>query len=159
MGEPYECQECHVTKPASDFNANKTVRRGHQSKCKECLKEIRRQVASNRTPEEQAAWTKRNNELSAAYRRNYNLVKKYGITAKDFDRMWSDQGKRCAGCRRSEDEIGLASDGRSQLHVDHCHKKGNTRSILCFPCNASLGLMREDPVALQHLADYISAFG
>jgi hypothetical protein len=40
-------------------------------------------------------------------------------------------------------------------HVDHDHKTGEVRGVLCFNCNQALGNVRDDPVVLQGLIDYL----
>ncbi|MEV7073553.1 endonuclease VII domain-containing protein [Streptomyces sp. NPDC093990] len=41
------------------------------------------------------------------------------------------------------------------VHVDHCHKTGRVRGVLCFNCNSGLGLLGDDPEALNRAADYL----
>lgn len=42
-----------------------------------------------------------------------------------------------------------------KLHFDHCHLTGRFRGWICSDCNIAVGRMRENPVALHRLADYI----
>lgn len=62
-----------------------------------------------------------------------NLYHKYGITKRDYDRMFSEQDGKCALC------------DRSPTHVDHCHSTGIVRGLLCTWCNSSLGRIDDDP--------------
>ena len=41
------------------------------------------------------------------------------------------------------------------VHVDHCHKTGRVRGVLCFNCNAGLGLLRDNPDVMNRAADYL----
>jgi len=73
----------------------------------------------------------------------------------DYDRLLKRQGGRCAGC-----------GGRPQkkrLAVDHDHKTGRVRGLLCSTCNHDiLGVAERlaDPVGtLRRLADYLAAGG
>jgi len=50
----------------------------------------------------------------------------------EFDEIMLDQGDLCAVCRE-----------RPAEHVDHCHKTGAVRGILCFNCNGMLGQARD----------------
>lgn len=77
------------------------------------------------------------------------LLKKYGITPGDWDKLYAEQGGCCAICQTpEEDTIG-------RLHVDHCHDTGRVRALLCQPCNVTLGKMKESPELLRKAADYI----
>lgn len=42
-----------------------------------------------------------------------------------------------------------------QLHIDHCHKTGKVRGVLCFNCNATLGHVDDDCKRLIDLVRYI----
>lgn len=61
--------------------------------------------------------------------RNAYLVKKYGITLSDYEDKLRLQGNACALCLKS------ASSFKRSLHVDHNHKTGKVRGLLCFYCN------------------------
>jgi hypothetical protein len=64
--------------------------------------------------------------------RNYHLRRRYGISAEDFDQLFAEQGGLCAICREAPAE-----------HVDHDHKTGRVRGLLCFNCNGALGQFRD----------------
>ncbi|MFG2956956.1 endonuclease domain-containing protein [Streptomyces sp. NPDC048291] len=40
------------------------------------------------------------------------------------------------------------------VHVDHCHKTGRVRGVLCFNCNSAIGKLRDDPDAARRAAAY-----
>jgi hypothetical protein len=58
--------------------------------------------------------------------------------------MMTAQGGKCAGCTRAV-----------ALVVDHDHKNGVVRGLLCNQCNTALGLVRDDPGTLALLIDYL----
>lgn len=59
-------------------------------------------------------------------RRRY-LARKYGITPEEYEEKLSQQGGRCAVCRRLP--------GNRRLAVDHNHRTGQLRGLLCYRCN------------------------
>jgi len=74
----------------------------------------------------------------------------YGISQEDYERMLAEQGGVCAICG------GDGKEGRfGMLHVDHCHKTGKVRGILCDSCNLALGKFRDDPKVLRRAAEYV----
>ncbi len=76
------------------------------------------------------------------------LESRYGITRTDYWDLYSYQGERCAICRRAT--------GRSRrLSVDHDHKTGIVRGLLCRPCNNFLGHLRDSPEAFLRAADFL----
>ena len=58
------------------------------------------------------------------------IEKTYGITAEEYDALLERQGGRCAICRARPRSIRLA--------VDHDHKSGAVRGLLCSRCNHDL---------------------
>lgn len=41
------------------------------------------------------------------------------------------------------------------IHVDHCHKTGRVRGVLCFSCNAALGQFKDQPDVIRRAATYV----
>ncbi|MFD6915076.1 MULTISPECIES: endonuclease VII domain-containing protein [Streptomyces] len=41
------------------------------------------------------------------------------------------------------------------VHVDHCHKTGRVRGVLCLNCNVGVGLFKEDPERMRRAAEYL----
>lgn len=72
----------------------------------------------------------------------------YGIGAKERDEMLAHQGHRCAICGGSDPK------GRG-WHIDHCHKSGKVRAILCTPCNVFLGRVEANPLLLDRVLAFI----
>jgi hypothetical protein len=84
-------------------------------------------------------------------RRAARLRAKYGIGADEFDELLAKQGGRCAICPA---EVG---DKRGMpLYVDHCHRTGKVRGLLCADCNFGIGKFRDDPALLIRAAEYLT---
>lgn len=73
----------------------------------------------------------------------------YGLPPGAYDRMYLFQGKCCAICRR-------ATGASRRLSVDHDHRSGLARGLLCRPCNDFLGWIRDDPEAGRRLFQYLT---
>lgn len=85
-------------------------------------------------------------------------LRKYGLTPAAFDSMLAGQGGACAIC--SEDITGTvyvaARDiHRTVAHIDHCHKTGRVRGLLCTNCNTGIGKFKDDPTRLLQAARYL----
>ena len=77
----------------------------------------------------------------------------------DYDELYRAQGGLCAICGKSEIAMIWASRGRtkvSHLAVDHDHKTGAIRGLLCYRCNIGLGSFRDDPALLRQAARYLT---
>lgn len=68
------------------------------------------------------------------------IAKTYGITASDYDSLLAAQGGKCAICR--------ARPKSKRLAVDHDHKTGAVRGLLCSRCNHDLMGSAWDSLAL-----------
>jgi len=87
---------------------------------------------------------------TAYYERNY------GITERQLADMKEAQDHRCYICNSEGFLIG--KNGHTEkLAVDHCHKSGKVRKLLCHNCNRALGLMQDNPSLLRYAAAYIEA--
>lgn len=60
----------------------------------------------------------------------------WGITQAQFEALFEAQGKLCACCERD-----LSNEESKKVHIDHCHKTGRIRAIVCANCNYMLGLI------------------
>lgn len=80
--------------------------------------------------------------------RNRILVRKFGITSAIYDTMLKEQNGVCAICEKP------CNTGR-MLAVDHCHKTGKVRGLLCSKCNRALGLLEENKNIISSMIGYI----
>lgn len=96
-------------------------------------------------------------DYMTAYQRNWNLKRRYGITAGEYDRMLAAQGGVCAICEQPPPSDG--SPITEYLRVDHDHASGAVRALLCHSCNCALGYGRDDPALLERAAKYLRRFG
>lgn len=85
--------------------------------------------------------------------RKWHLKVLYGLTVEQYDAMFLAQRGLCAVCRRPE--TSLRRGKVKSLDVDHNHETGQVRELLCGACNPALGLLKEDPLRIRALADYI----
>jgi hypothetical protein len=79
---------------------------------------------------------------------------KFGLTQDEYGVMFESQGRRCAICRLEKEHPMTGTPG-NRLGVDHCHKSGRIRALLCSRCNRGIGIFAEDSEALRAAADYL----
>lgn len=82
--------------------------------------------------------------------RGLGLLYKYNLTWDDFDRMYREQGGRCAICQTE-----LLEDS-PDISIDHCHTEGHVRGLLCALCNVGLGSFQDDPERLRAAIAYLA---
>jgi len=81
--------------------------------------------------------------------RDLYLRRKYGITLKQYNLMLKSQGDSCDICRKHKSEFAKS------LAVDHNHKTGKVRGLLCFYCNHRF-VGRHTYETAQKLYNYLS---
>ena len=75
---------------------------------------------------------------------------RYGITESDYRAIYEAQGGTCFICQR-------ATGKTKRLAVDHNHKTGEVRGLLCGPCNRGvIGHLRDDTDALRRAITYLA---
>lgn len=75
-----------------------------------------------------------------------HLRLRYGISKLDYNEMFHSQNGMCAIC----------STSFLKLHVDHSHKTGEVRGLLCGSCNRGLGLLKDNTEFLLKAIEYLN---
>ena len=91
---------------------------------------------------------------SPEYHREQKLMKQYGLTLADYNRMFEEQNGVCAICGQPEKILTRTGKIRS-LAVDHHHDTGKVRRLLCQGCNQGIGNLRENPEILKKALAYL----
>ena len=82
------------------------------------------------------------------YRRDYLLQRKYKISLKEYNRVFKNQEGKCLICSEPPKPGSL-------LVVDHDHKTGIVRGLLCYRCNTAIGLLGDDSELVIKAAQYL----
>jgi Recombination endonuclease VII len=91
--------------------------------------------------------------------RDLRFQKQYGITLAEYDAMSEAQGHCCAICAKPENKVvrrGVNEDIR-RLAVDHDHRTGKVRGLLCADCNRAIGLFADDPSRIHRAIAFLEA--
>jgi hypothetical protein len=78
------------------------------------------------------------------------LRRRFGMTVDDYNAMVRAQHGVCAVCRQSPNG--------NHLCVDHDHRTGLIRGLLCDACNGGIGQFDDDVQLLASAAEYLHAF-
>ena len=85
-----------------------------------------------------------------------SLYNKYGITSKDWMRMYEEQNGICANpnCDFTHHPRWWEQGRGKGLHVDHDHKTGEVRGLLCRECNSLEGVVFKSPKKTMGIIEY-----
>lgn len=74
------------------------------------------------------------------------LKRTYGISEEEWQEMWEWQEKECAIC---------GSRPKAPV-VDHDHRTGYVRGLICKPCNRALAHIKDSAELASAIADYLN---
>lgn len=118
------CIKCGSTKPEGQFRISRRKRNGQPydyrtPRCKACHAKEQRQYRTN-------------NPHKAL---DIHLRYFHGMTADVYKEIFARQHGSCAICDQPQ--------GKRRLSVDHDHKTGKIRGLLCHRCNVALGFLED----------------
>jgi t-SNARE complex subunit (syntaxin) len=162
------CSECKIEKSLDKFQKDAYRKDGYRYKCKSCTNihdveyyqknkdkiHDRKIKYYQKNKEKMVVWQKDYRqqpgykEKMIERRRRHYLLNDYGITFEQKQEMIKNQNGRCAICCS-------LLDNKLKTHVDHDHRSGVVRGILCRNCNIGLGLFYDDPYILEKAKVYI----
>ena len=80
---------------------------------------------------------------------NAHLKTRYGITREDYDKLLEYGEGKCWICN--------GGTSRRTLAVDHDHKTGMVRGLLCATCNKALRNFRDSATRFRNAADFLES--
>ena len=154
MGALKPCGRCGRMLRLDRFYRSRASRDGRTHICRDCSNAANRQ------------WREANRDRRAEYRRRYaeanhaelarrgrrtQLRSRFGLSPEQYEAILELQGRACAIC---------GGDNRSKaLCVDHDHRSGIVRGLLCHRCNTVIGFARDSAPRLRAAAAYIRRGG
>src|SRR6187402_1147273 len=90
-----------------------------------------------------------NGQRLQVYCKRCSYLQNYGISAVDYDKLFSQQNGLCKICKNPEADVYPSTGKIKSLSVDHCHTTGQVRGLLCSKCNKGLGIFKDSIEFLQ----------
>lgn len=81
----------------------------------------------------------------------FMLRNKYKITNAQYLELFAKQENKCAICTSGIEPY------TKHAHIDHCHKTGSVRGILCKSCNNGIGFLKDSVEILGNALNYLKA--
>jgi hypothetical protein len=134
-----KCTKCGVQKPLSEFYKDKLKLDKLRNSCKVCDKL------------KSYLWRKKDPARTRECWRSSKLKKKYNITNQQYEEMKIAQNNKCEICNV---ELGFGHLSA----IDHCHKTGKVRALLCRNCNLLLGNAKDSEDILKSALKYLKKY-
>lgn len=96
---------------------------------------------------------KENNSYSK--RGSYLRRRKFGISETEFAELFNNADDKCQICKQPETTTNSKGETKA-LAIDHCHKTGKVRGVLCQKCNTALGGFKDSIELLENAIRYLS---
>lgn len=170
------CNSCRKNLPVLHFHKCSSITRGYQYKCKSCVSFYDKNPSKERRLKKISLvrqWEKLNPEKRIAYKKQYYeknkehikqksrdwyqsnkdnyheraIYRKYGVTKEQYNDLIVSQDLKCAIC----------GDGtqKKKMFIDHNHRTGVIRGLLCTRCNVGLGMFKDNPEVLSKAIKYL----
>lgn len=158
------CSKCGELQNLSEFAKDKNRKDGLHPHCKTCRRNYGTPYARKRrsnpilkareletskrwrmkNPEKYKESTKRSNSKKTKEDQKSSFIKSvYGITLDEYNTMLEMQNGVCAIC--SNKEVAKSRyTGTRRLSIDHDHKTGKIRGLLCSKCNFGISAFHDD---------------
>lgn len=143
------CPKCERELDLGFFSRNARAKDGYCSWCRECTANRRKERWTNEPGYAERERAKGRRRYNPERERAKGLAQ-YDLTIAEYDEMLAAQGGACAICQRKPKKSG------PRLAVDHEHRTGLVRGLLCGNCNWNLiGAFHENARLFARAAGYL----
>ena len=159
-----QCTKCKEVKDTELFMKRKDSKDGLRGWCRKCMQD-NVEACRKADPEKYIAVAqkaamkmgpRRLQSTKSWERANPRKVKNkrlriYKMTIEQYESLLLKQNDSCALCKKHKSEL------NKDLYVDHCHKTGKVRGLLCQKCNSGLGFLNDDPALCEAAITYLKS--
>jgi hypothetical protein len=158
-----ECRTCNTWKPLSTFYTN-GKENAFKPSCKECFKKLNftpvdepKKCSTCKLIKESKEFSKCKSNIDGLQkicktcRRNIDIKIKYNINQQQYEDMLKSQNSSCKICKVNQKNL------KKKFAVDHNHKTGEVRGLLCYTCNYGLGYFYDSVELLRNAIDYLES--
>lgn len=93
------------------------------------------------------------NSLARYHKNPWRQTKtRYGIEKEDYEKILQHQNNKCAVCN-----IHINEYKKTRFDIDHNHKSGAVRGLLCNSCNAGIGNFQDDETIIERTIVYLES--
>ena len=143
-----KCTICKEFKSLDNYTKDKRTKTGLDYACRPCKRTIARKYKID-YPERIYAYNKKWAATHKDQRKKANLKSDYGLDLSAYNQLLTKQLNSCAICLKSQEVI------KKALCVDHDHKTGRIRGLLCDLCNRGLGHFFDNECNLERAVEYL----
>lgn len=140
-----KCDKCYKIKNETSFYLRDKETGARRNICKVCLRVRAKKNA--KLYFKKLKGNKRKYSQAVKRKRAHYFKTKYSLDYGQLESMLKKQNGACQICQKG---INLKT-----CKVDHCHKRGHVRGLLCNACNLALGIFKDNVEALKRAIRYL----
>lgn len=152
------CTGCSRRKYWKNFSLDHYGVNGRKAKCKICCARMSARwkaktdyYAVNRD----AILEHKRKTYCPIRKKSYDLGRKYNLTLQEFERLFLKQKGKCKTCQKRIKKFSTSKKKQDGAVVDHCHRTGRIRGLLCHTCNRAIGLLNDDIKLVARIIRYL----
>lgn len=152
-----KCKKCNLIKRLNEFTKNNASKTGLRAACRRCTREYSREYYKTHKERARLLAKKRRllNKGKPSYklqRSNYFFKRTYGLTLEQVKQIFRQQKGKCSICKK---RMRMRGNGGKRAHIDHDHKNGKIRGMICDICNRGLGFFQDNTKILKSAIRYL----
>ncbi len=140
------CPKCLTILSLEKFNKSSKRTNGYQLWCKQCGLNSKK-----------VAYYAYRKERVSYLAREHLLKINYGLSMKEYEELLHKHGGTCKICNLYETQKSNPKGRIDSLRVDHDHKTGKVRGLLCSRCNFGLAQFKDSIKLLNNAIGYLKA--
>ena len=137
-----ECKKCGVVAIIEEdlhlFKKNSRCNYGRTNLCKKC-----------HSATQQRVWQSQDEANKYKRKRDSHYKNLYGVSIEWYDTKLREQNNRCGICNTHTSKLSKV------LCIDHDHKTGKPRGLLCRNCNSGIGLLNDSISVINNASEYL----
>lgn len=164
------CTKCSESKPLSAFGPHSRGKYGRQARCRKCEYKRKEAYYAANPDARKRHRIQSSQKRSERYRQDIafrehirkvnreSWIAQYNVTSDMYASLFAAQQGLCAICDNPETIVNHY--GAVPLSIDHDHKTGAVRGLLCFKCNTKLAALEDElfvGVAMAYLEKHSRA--
>lgn len=140
------CLRCRESMAEEEFSKDVRRRDGLSPWCRACWKDYMARYGPHYWRDKSARYRERGGDRVRSMERRRRLAV-YGLTPEHYDELVHAQDGVCAICQRAP--------RKGVLSVDHDHRTGKVRGLLCGQCNMAIGAFTDSPPIMARAIEYL----
>lgn len=133
-----KCIKCLIDKPEKEMVKDIGKKVGYRKICYNCQNKRLK------------VYREKNRDRIKNNSYKYNIKSRYNLSMNEYENMKKSQNNLCKICNGKNKKT-----TRDRLCIDHCHKTGKIRGLICDSCNNGIARFNEDISILKNAIKYL----